>query len=258
MTDHGEKLKVLLTGASGAIGTGFRKDEGHRYVLRLAVRPGGSKLSGTAGHEVVQLDVSDLESCRRACEGIDVVVHLAADPSPDADFHDSLLANNITGTYNIFRAAADQGCRRVVFASSVHAVEGYPRGRELSPQDPVRPRNMYGVTKCFGEATAHSFAVSEGLQSVCLRIGGYEQEPKGANGTGDPYDWSGYVSRRDLNQLIVQAVERPLPDPANGSVIVHAVSENAFKRLDITATRDLFGYDPQDDAFRKAGFPVSG
>ncbi|HEV2529919.1 MAG TPA: NAD(P)-dependent oxidoreductase [Thermomicrobiales bacterium] len=257
MTDHGGKPTILLTGASGAIGTGFRKDEGHRYALRLGVRPGGSKLSGSGGHEVVQLDVADLESCRAACAGIDVVIHLAADPSPDADFHDSLLANNITGTYNVFRAAADQGCRRVVFASSVHAIEGYPRERELSPHDPVRPRNMYGVSKCFGEATAHYFAVAEGLESVCLRIGGYEQEPDPADGKGNPYDWSLYVSRRDLNQLIVQAVERPLPDPNGGSVIVHAVSDNAFKRLDITATRDLFGYDPQDDAFRKAGFPAT-
>ena len=53
------------------------------------------------------------------------MIHLAADPSPEADWETSLLANNIRGVVNIFRAASEAGCRRVVFASSVHAVGGF-------------------------------------------------------------------------------------------------------------------------------------
>ena len=45
--------------------------------------------------------ISHAAQCSMACEQIDTVVHLAADPSPEADFHDSLLENNFQGTYNV-------------------------------------------------------------------------------------------------------------------------------------------------------------
>jgi nucleoside-diphosphate-sugar epimerase len=76
-----------------------------RETAALAETPG-------AGHELVALDVGDAEACQEACRGVETVVHLAADPSPEADFYGSLLENNIKGTYNVFRAAKDQGCRR--------------------------------------------------------------------------------------------------------------------------------------------------
>jgi nucleoside-diphosphate-sugar epimerase len=124
-------------------------------------------------HEVVALDIADLEAFRAACRGMDALAHLAAGASPEADFYGSLLDANVKGIYNAFRAAADAGCRRVVFASSVHAVGGYSLDRQLTPEDPVRSANMYDATKCFGKATAYAFAVAEGLASVCLRIGAY-------------------------------------------------------------------------------------
>ena len=49
----------------------------------------------------VQFDVTDLDACMRACAGVHTVLHLAADPLPDADFHASLLPTNIIGTYNM-------------------------------------------------------------------------------------------------------------------------------------------------------------
>lgn len=58
------------------------------------------------------MDIADLEACRRTCNGIDTVVHLAADPGPIADFYGSLLDATIKGAFNILRAAADAGCRR--------------------------------------------------------------------------------------------------------------------------------------------------
>ncbi|MGH2531271.1 MAG: NAD-dependent epimerase/dehydratase family protein, partial [Thermomicrobiales bacterium] len=112
----------LLTGAAGRIGTAFFDQERDRYRFRLADREQSDLSSRDTGeHEVVTLDVADLDAVQRACAGgpsgaIDTVVHLAADPSPAADFYGSLLENNIKGTYNVFQAARDQGCARVVFA----------------------------------------------------------------------------------------------------------------------------------------------
>jgi nucleoside-diphosphate-sugar epimerase len=241
------RLRVLITGAGGRIGSSFRREMGEHFAFRLAERP-GKEFVAPAGQEVIAVQVADLDACRVACAGIDVVLHLAADPSPSADFYESLLDNNFKGTYNIFRAAKDAGCQRVIFASSVHAIEGYPRDRQLTPEDPVRPRNMYGVSKAFGEAVAHVFAVSEGLRSVCLRIGAYEAGPRRERGNSTYL--SMFTSQRDLNGLILRAIEGPLPDPADGAVVVHATSDNRFKRLDLTKSRQVLGYAPQDDGFQ--------
>ena len=189
------------------------------------------------------LDVADLKQCRAACEGIDVVVHLAADPWPDADFLGSLLENNIRGTYNIFRAAKDAGCRRVVFASSVHAVLGYPDQPPIVPGAPVRPMNMYGVSKCFGEVVAYQFAHAEGLSSLAIRIGAYD--PPWKPDEMISRNLSAYLSRRDMNQLLTRCIETPDIDFA----IVHGISNNRIKLLDLAETRELLGYEPQDDGF---------
>ncbi len=247
------RKRILLTGAAGGIGSAFFRAEAERYTFRLADRDTAS-IEGNVSpnHEVFPLDVGDLGACLRACQGIDTVVHLAANADPDADFYASLLHNNIQGTYNIFRAAKDQGCRRVIFASSAQVVAGYPVDVQAQPQSPIRPMNMYGVSKCFGEAVASYFAHAEGLSTIAIRIGSYDVN-------ADDLNWlrqepcrlhlSGYVSERDMNHLLVRCIETPDVPFA----IVHGISDNRFKRLDITATRNLLGYAPQDDAFEIFG-----
>lgn len=247
--------RILLTGAAGHIGRGFfaatRDRYGFRRGDRAPVPPETLKSSGDHEHEVIQFDIADLSACQRACAGIDTVVHLAADANPNADFYGSLFENNIRGTYNIFRAAKDQGCQRVIFASSAWVVGGYPRDVQLAPDAPLRPVNLYGVSKCFGEAVAAYFAQAEGLSSIVVRIGAYDD--------GSPDSWlrqqpslrelPTYVSARDLNHLLVQCIETPdIP-----FAIAHGVSENRFKRLDLTETRERLGYAPQDDAFTVFG-----
>src|SRR5215472_2577002 len=166
---------ILLTGAAGGIGSAFFRHAADQYTFRLADRQTSTLSEALAqGHEVYRLEVADLESCQHACQGIDTVVHLAADANPTADFTSSLLPNNILGTYNIFRAARDQGCRRVIFASSGQVVLGYPSDVQLQPESPIRPINMYGVSKSFGEAVAAYFAFAEGLSSIAMRIGAYD------------------------------------------------------------------------------------
>lgn len=241
--------RILLTGAAGGIGSAFFRFAASNYLFRLADREITSIGSAISqGHELYALDVADLEACQQACRDIDIVIHLAASTNPEADFYQSLLHNNICGTYNIFRAAKDQGCQRIIFASSAQVFAGYPDDVQAHPESPLRPINMYGVCKCFGEAVASYFAHTEGLSSIVLRIGSYDVD-------GDASNWlrqqpnarhlSGYVSERDLNHLLIQCIEAPNVQFA----IIHGISNNRFKRLDITSTRDILGYAPQDDAF---------
>ena len=248
---RGEPRRVLITGAGGRIGTNFRREYGDRYALRLAERD-AARLTDTGDHETMVFDIADLDACRAACAGIDTVLHLAADPSPRADFYGSLLDNNIKGTFNIFRAAKDADCARVIFASSINAVSGYPQDVQITPAMPTRPPNLYGVSKAFGESIASYFADSEGLSAICVRIGYYDAGNPNAPVTTQRI--STYTSPRDLNALFILAIEAgEIP-----FAIVHGVSANRYQRLDLSATRALLGYAPRDDAFKIFGINLPG
>ncbi len=165
--------KILVTGATGRIGKDFAILSADKYALRLTSRS-LERLGDVAPHEAMALDLADPDACQRACEGIHTIVHLAAEASPSAGFYESLLDTNIKGAFNIFRAAKDQGCRRIIYASSIQAMEGNPLDVQGMTDRPLRPVNLYGVSKCFGEALAHYFAVTEGLSSIVVRVGSYE------------------------------------------------------------------------------------
>lgn len=131
------------------------------------------------------LDCSDYDKVLAAVQGVDAVVHLAADPSGDAEF-ESLLPRNIIAAYNIFNAAAAAGCSRVVMASTTQVMNGYggadsPERRERGignggvPWDaPVAPTNLYGASKAWGEALARVYSTSHGLSCICVRLGGFQ------------------------------------------------------------------------------------
>ena len=115
------RRRVLVTGAAGNIGSYFAENSSGKYDLRLMVRPDDDIAKIKDYGEIVYADLSDLGRLMRACETVDTVLHLAADASPNAEW-DSLLPNNIVGTYNIYTAAKAGGCRRVIYALSIHAV----------------------------------------------------------------------------------------------------------------------------------------
>jgi nucleoside-diphosphate-sugar epimerase len=234
--------RVLLTGATGRIGASFFEAMREKYWFRLAARR-IEKMGDAGEHEKISLDVADLDACQEACRGIDTVLHLAADPSPASGFYESLLDNNIKGAYNIFRAAKDQGCQRVVYASSIQLIEGYPLDTQAGPDMPTKAVNMYGACKAFAESTAHYFAAKEGLSCLCVRVGNYQGNSDSM--VADARRLSAWISERDMNQLFERCIDvEDLP-----YAILHAVSDNRFKRLDIRSTRELVGYEPQDNSF---------
>ena len=249
MNEQKEK-RILVTGAAGRIGSAFRALAPSRLSLRLADRDTASLPHGA---DVMVVDVANLDECRRACVGIDTVLHLAADPGPVSDFYRSLLDANIKGAFNIFRAAADAGCRRVVFASSAQTIEGYPEDRQVTVKDPVRPANLYGVTKVFGEALGSYFATQEGLSVIAVRIANFASFTAGERHSAR--DVSAFLSHRDCVQLLVKAIEAENVHFA----IVNGVSNNRYKRLALEESRELLGYAPEDDVNRPgiAGGPNS-
>lgn len=227
---------VLITGAAGLVGSILRRHWADRHHLRLAdVRP----IERLAAHEhFIATDISDYDQMLAACRGIHTVVHLAADPSPMAEYYKTLLPLNVTGAYNAFEAAREAGCQRLVFASSINAILGY-EGTDTPWDAPIFPQNVYGATKCWGEALARVYSDQHGLSCICVRLGSPRFDQAG--------DWdaearNGSLSERDCAQLFERCVDVPDVEFA----IVHGVSKHQHSWMDLEVSRRVLGYEPLD------------
>jgi len=226
--------RILITGAAGKIGSTLREGLRGRYpVLRLSDI--GQLGPARDGEEIAPADLTDLASVEDAMKGVDCVVHLGAIPGEDA--WEKILPNNIVGTWNLFEAARRQGVRRVVYASSHHAVGFYRRARVIDSTVVPRPDGIYGVSKVFGEGVGRLFADKHGLSVACLRIGAFRDKP---NDRRLLYVW---LSPRDA----VHLVECCIDAPDYHFITVYGVSDNArgkYRNIGL----EFLGYKPQDKA----------
>jgi len=234
-------MLVLVTGAAGNIGRYFATHAGSDLSLRMLDRPGADWNGLDRCGEIIEADITDLAAMKLACSDVEVVLHLAGDPDPSATW-ESLHPTNIVGTYTTFAAAKAAGCRRIVFASSIHAVSGGPVDVQVKTGEPVNPGDLYGVTKCFGEALGRYMAEQEGIGVVAVRIGAFQPLDVAQEPTASPL-LDSFVSHRDLDQLLNLAIRAEHVRFA----IVHGLSDDRFKRLDLSDTKALLGYAPQDD-----------
>ena len=242
----GLRRLVLVTGAAGRIGSAFAEHAHQRYDLRLMIQSEVQRTDRLAGWgEVAVADLANLERLKALCEGIDTVVHLAANADPSAVWED-LLRDNIVGTYNMMAAAKGAGCRRLIFASSIHAVSGYPHRSQVKTSEPVNPGDVYGVSKCFGESLGRYMAEQEGLSVIRRQIGGYNPV-ESLHTPGGIANFDAFISERDLHQLI----DRCIDDESLQWAVFHGLSGNRFSRLDIADARELVGYEPADDSSRE-------
>ena len=103
--------------------------------------------------------------------GADVVFHLAAQSNVmgAVDDPDYSVTTNVIGTYNVLRAAAEAGVRRVVFTSS-REVYGDPAVLPVDETRPLLAKNAYGASKVSGEAYCRTFAGTRGLEVEVVRL----------------------------------------------------------------------------------------
>lgn len=242
-------LNVLLTGACGRIGKTFFEASKDRYTFLLTDRV-EPDFPVPAPHRFVRLDMADPKAMQDTLEGIDVIVHLAGIPHASATF-DELLPNNILATTYLFEAAVAAGCKRLIFASSAQTIEGYPVDRQITPGMQVMPANLYGVSKCYGEALCAFYAAKRGFSTIAIRIGAFEFPDR--HELTNARDLSAWLSPRDAVQLLQRSVE------VEGvqHLIAHGISNNRFKRLDLSETTRVLGYLPVDDAFREFDRPIA-
>ena len=164
----------LVTGGAGFIGSHVVKAllrEGWRVRVLDDLTSGFTKnLPQGESVDFIQGDIRDAETCRRACEGVDCVFHLAAIASVIGSIENAVFTNevNVGGTLTLLVAAKDAGVRRFVFSSSA-SVYG---DAEVVPTDetqPLCPQSPYASGKACGEFYGNNFAEIFGIEFVTLR-----------------------------------------------------------------------------------------
>jgi nucleoside-diphosphate-sugar epimerase len=171
--------RYLVTGGAGFIGSHLAERlvrDGHEVRVLDNLATGkmanveAARAAGRDRLEWIEGDIRDLDTCRRACEGVDFVLHQAALGSVPRSIENPGLTTsvNVLGTVNVFQAAREQGVRRVVSASS-SSVYGntatLPKHEDMAPA----PLSPYAVGKLAGEEFARVFARTMGLPIVSLR-----------------------------------------------------------------------------------------
>lgn len=234
---------LLITGGAGSIATHFAELVRDEFELALLDLPGAFDDRHARLGRLIEADLSVADQVAPALEGIDAVVHLGGERRPGAPWS-TLLPSNIIGTYNMLTSAVAAGTQHVVYASSVHAVTGYPEGTQVRESDPVRPGDLYGVTKCFGEAMGAYIAGTGALSFTALRIGAF-QDPERLAAADTGWMLRDFVAIEDLLQLMRAAVH----DRGRGFRLYNAVSANRFPRLPIDLARTELDYAPRYDAF---------
>jgi len=226
--------KLVLTGAAGRIGKILR-DPLSKLCDQLVTTDIVGDIGPLLPNETfVSADLADMPAMMDLLKGADMVAHFGAIVD-EAPFED-LLGPNFIGAYNIWEAAYQNGVRRVIYASSIHAVGMYPKNECIGMDAPHRPDGFYGLAKCFAEDLGRMYWDKRGLEAVCLRI-------LSCAPVGNARALGSWLSDGDA----VHLVERAIDTPVTGFSIIYGVSANDRCPVDNSKAAFL-GYRPRDNA----------
>lgn len=226
-------MRVLVTGAAGSIGRvvvpGLEQAGHHVRGLDLMDTCPTSALGSLTG------DCADPVVAGAAVDGVDAVVHLAGTPGEGSLAH-SLTSHTIsTGT--LLDAMVETGVRRIVYASSNHAVGLTPRRSMLRVDVAPRPDTFYGVAKVAAEALLGLFADRHRISAVACRIGSFLPAPQTRR------HLTTWLSHDDCVRMVDAGVRVEQP----GLHVLYGISANTRAWWDLAPGRAL-GYHPRDDA----------
>ena len=248
-------VRVVITGAAGQIGIQVAEElsESHELILidRVSV----------PGKESIVADLAASYSARTwwsfrrkswssLFEGVDAIVHLAADSRKDAPW-ECVLRDNIQVSWNVIEAAAKHRVPRFVFASSNWAVKSLELslapacyqldGPKIGSADSPQPLRPYGMSKALGELAGQMFVDQRRLRSfIAVRIGTYGDAPENS----DERLSAIWIGVQDLRSLLRRCVE----SLAEGFHIVYGVSGQANAPYDLSYTRKFLSWQPRQNA----------
>ncbi len=224
--------KLLLTGAAGNLGKVLRQSlAAHAEVLRLSDI--SSMGVAAANEELIVCDLANKAETIALVKGVEAIVHFGGVATEHS--FETVLGANISGIFHIYEGARIHGAKRVIFASSNHAIGFHKQGDVIDSDCLTRPDSYYGLSKAYGEGMAQFYFDRYGIETVSIRIGSSFPEPHDARML---ITW---LSFRDLSEL----VRCSLVAPNVGHTIVYGASNNRDKWWDNSRAAHL-GFVPQD------------
>ena len=187
-----------------------------------------------AGEGYGPADLADLAAMIEVLKDADMVVHFGA-IGDEAPFEE-ILGPNIIGAHNVWEAAYRNGVKRVVYASSVHAVGMHKIADNIGIDAPHRPDTFYGLAKCFAEDLGRMYWDKRGVESVHMRIFSCAQVVA-------PRSLSTWLSYDDLIRMVTAAITAQTV----GFSIGYGISNNDRAPVHNTGAGHI-GYKPQDNA----------
>jgi uronate dehydrogenase len=229
---------VLVTGSAGAIGQPVCREllaRGHR------VR-GFDRLATPGVEDAIVADLHDRAAVRAAVQGVESIVHLAAEPD-DADF--ALLAPpNVLGLFHVLDAARLEGVPRVTLASSIQVLgKWWDRGRSRPANAAdANPSNHYALTKLWAEQMGQMYSRLYGMSVIAVRVAFMVRNLDEALRLRQKELFDVYLSRGDVGRFFALAVEAPAIDFA----VLYAAGAGSERMFDLEPARRLLGYEPKD------------
>jgi uronate dehydrogenase len=224
---------LLITGATGDVGTHMRRELAGKYKLVLSDKRPLKNLA--KGEKFIRADISKMADALKITKNVDAILHLGG-YSVEGPW-EGILQANIIGCYNVFEAARRNGVKRILFPTSNHAVGFYRRDRTIDHRVYPKPDGRYGVSKVFGEALGSLYADKYGMEVFNMRIGNVNEKPI------DKRRLAILFTPRDMAQLVQIGIEHP----GIKFEIVYGVSGNKRSWYDNSNAARL-GYRPQDDS----------
>lgn len=226
--------RILITGAAGSLGSHLRTGLAH---LASRVRLADIKPMGKAAphEEIFEMNLADRAATFDLVKDCDAILHFAGQPREQT--FDEIIADTLPAAYNIYEGARRHGVRRVVYASSIHAVGFAPVESVPDTRVMHRPDTFYGLTKTFVEDLASLYWDKFGVESVCLRICSCFPEPRDRRML-----WS-WLSFDDCVRLCAAS----LLAPRVGFSVIYGTSDNAARAVS-NAHATHIGFRPADSA----------
>ena len=260
-----QRKKVVVTGASGLIAGLMLPALRERYDLTLLdIRTTDHDGNEVEGVQIADLLNRDRDTYRHYFRGADAVVHSGFVRVDDPAQRFYAEHTNVEMAYNVYQTAWEEKVGRVVCISSNHAADYYERlilknaWDFVDPDDRALSDNYYGWAKEAYEHLGFVFAVGavngRPLENVQIRIGGPRETDVERCHLGDMTcvrrALAVYISRRDLDQLIIKSIEAPDIHDAHGVPfqIFYGISNNARAFWSIANARRIIGYAPEDDS----------
>ena len=223
-------MKILITGAAGAIGSVLTKGLQTRHDLR-----GFDNQPMPDLQDAIVGDITDFELVKSVVTDMDAIIHLVNVPGGEWDHS----LQNMIGTYNVFEAAHQCEVARIAYASRAGILPQsfYPRTIQRTADMLPKPENYYTITKVFGESMGYMYSARYDMEVVSVRIGNFNAER-------DQPEHPHHLSHGDC----VRVFEQAICHPDVNYEMVFGVSDSDWPLYDLEHGRQVIGYHPQDQS----------